>query len=153
MNGKLRSVVSERRAGGQALVEFSLAFIVFVVLLMAVFDFGRGIYIYNGVSQAAREIARTTSVHPGNPLGQSPEALQAIAVQRGLVPGIEIQPMQCVDVDGTAFVPPHPTCREGDYVVVTVKSVYRPVAILAFLGTFTLESTSSVQVPTSGVAP
>jgi len=50
---------------GQALVEFSLALIVFLVLLMGILDLGRGIYMFNGVSQAAREIARVTSVYPG----------------------------------------------------------------------------------------
>jgi Flp pilus assembly protein TadG len=46
------------RDEGQALVEFSIAIIVFLLLLMAVFDFGRGIYMYNGVSEAARDVAR-----------------------------------------------------------------------------------------------
>ncbi len=30
---------------------------------MGIVDLGRGIYIYNGVNQAARELARVTSVH------------------------------------------------------------------------------------------
>ena len=38
---------------GQALVEFALAITVFLLLMMAIVDFGRGIYMYNGVSQAA----------------------------------------------------------------------------------------------------
>ena len=62
---------------GQALVEFSLAIVVFLVLLMAVFDFGRAIMQYNGVAQAAREIARVTAVHEGTDFtttaGRSPE--------------------------------------------------------------------------------
>ena len=70
----------ETRETGQALVEFSLAFIVFVVLLMAIFDFGRGIFMFNGVSQAAREIARATSVEPGIVLGAGQKSLDAAAV-------------------------------------------------------------------------
>ena len=49
---------------GQALVEFALVIIVFLVILMGIVDFGMAIYKFNGVSQAAREIARVTSVHP-----------------------------------------------------------------------------------------
>ena len=49
---------------GQSLVEFSMVIIVFLVILMGIVDFGMAIYKYNGVSQAAREIARVTSVHP-----------------------------------------------------------------------------------------
>ena len=51
------------RRSGQALVEFAIAVIPFLMLLMAVVDLGRGIYMLNGTSEAARDIARVTSVH------------------------------------------------------------------------------------------
>ena len=35
----------------------------FLILLMGVFDLGRGIYTMNGTSEAAREITRVTIVH------------------------------------------------------------------------------------------
>ncbi len=54
---------------GQGLVEFAIVIPVFLVILMGVVDLGRGIYMYNGVAEAAREIARVTSVHPGSTLG------------------------------------------------------------------------------------
>jgi Flp pilus assembly protein TadG len=57
-----------KRRRGQALVEFSLILIPFLFLLMGVVDLGRGIATYNGVAEAAREIARTTSLHRGSPL-------------------------------------------------------------------------------------
>src|SRR6266576_1696347 len=72
---------------GQALVEFSLALIPF-----GIFDLGRGIYMNNGVSEAAREIARATAVHPCDTssctLGNSPETLAVVATQKGLIPGM-----------------------------------------------------------------
>ena len=37
---------------GQALVEFSLAIPVFLVMILGVFDLGRGIYMYNGLAEA-----------------------------------------------------------------------------------------------------
>ena len=45
---------SKRRDRGQALVEFSLILIPFLWILMGIVDLGRGVYIYNGVNQAAR---------------------------------------------------------------------------------------------------
>ena len=50
---------------GQGLVEFSLAVTVFLALIMGVVDLGRVVYQYNGGAEAARELARVTSVHPG----------------------------------------------------------------------------------------
>jgi hypothetical protein len=107
------------RESGQALVEFSLAFIVFVVLLMAIFDFGRGIYMFNGVSQAAREIARATSVAPGI--------------------------VSCVDIAGAGST--NNPCQPGDYVKVTVTATYTPVSLLGLTGPIVLTSSSSVQIP------
>ncbi len=83
-----RPVTHHRRDSGQALVEFSLAIMVFLVMVLALFDLGRGVYMYNGVSEAAREIARVTAVHPGVTLGASTETADRIAVQRALVPGL-----------------------------------------------------------------
>ena len=54
---------------GQAMVEFSLAITIFLVILMGTIDLGRAAYQYNGVAQAARELARVASVHPGTTLG------------------------------------------------------------------------------------
>ncbi|HXG39460.1 MAG TPA: TadE family protein, partial [Candidatus Limnocylindrales bacterium] len=91
--------MSRRPGDGQALVEFTVALVPFLLLLLAIVDVGRGIYVYNGVSQAAREIARVTIVHPyaagcsvDCELGTSAEAEGVIATQRGLVPGLAIDP-------------------------------------------------------------
>lgn len=130
---------------GQALVEFSLSIIVFLVMLMAIFDFGRGIFIYNGVAEAAREIARATSVHPGTELGQSPESLDTVAIQRGLVPGIQAVALSCVDVFGTDTG--ESPCPSGSYVRVTVTAVYGPVSLLGLTGPIQLASSSSVVIP------
>lgn len=49
-------------AVGQGLVEFALVLPVFLLIVLAVFDSGKGVYSYNTVSQAAREGARLASV-------------------------------------------------------------------------------------------
>lgn len=130
---------------GQALVEFSLAIIIFLVLLMGIFDFGRGIYMYNGVSQAAREIARRTSVYPGITLGASAQTQAVIGIQRDLVPGLQAPTFACLTITGAASgnVP----CTSGDFVKVTITATYEPISLLGFLGDIPLTASSSIQVP------
>lgn len=50
------------RQRGQALVEFALILPLLVLLLVGVFDFGRAIYAYNTISNAARQGARLAIV-------------------------------------------------------------------------------------------
>jgi Flp pilus assembly protein TadG len=51
---------------GQALVEFALIVPLFLVLIFAVFDFGRVIWANDAVGNAAREAARYAIVHGGS---------------------------------------------------------------------------------------
>ena len=135
-----------RRRNGQALVEFSLAVIVFLVLMMGIFDFGRGIFMYNGVSQAAREIARRTSVYPGIELGESVESQAVIAVQQGLVPGMEAPTFACLSITGDPSL--SDPCASGDIVQVTVTATYEPITpLLGFLGAIPLSASGSAQIP------
>jgi Flp pilus assembly protein TadG len=52
----------KRRSPGQALVEFALVLPVLLVILMGLFDFGRAVYAYTTVSNAAREALRVAIV-------------------------------------------------------------------------------------------
>ena len=54
-----------RRHGerGQSLVEFSLVIPLFLLLLIAVFDLGRGVFAYNTLTNAAREGVRMAIVN------------------------------------------------------------------------------------------
>lgn len=145
------------RDDGQGIVEFALVLPILLVLLIALFDVGRGIYLYNGVAEAAREIARTTSVHPGTTLGGSAETAATLATQRRLIPGLNAtawnassQPtglrFECVDIAGATA---SHACEPGDWVRVTVHASYVPATpLLGLLGvsTFDLHSTSSVEI-------
>jgi hypothetical protein len=137
------------RDRGQALVEFSLAVTVFVFLLMSIFDFGRAIYQYNGVAQAAREIARVTSVHPGGdfriPAGRSSETNAVIATQKGLIPNLQDPTITCVDIDGTVI---KTGCVPGNWVKVIVVAPYSPITpLLGLVGIWNIQSSStSVQL-------
>lgn len=51
------------RSRGQGLVEFALVFPVLAVLIFGIIDFGRAIFIYSVVQDAAREGARYAIVH------------------------------------------------------------------------------------------
>jgi Flp pilus assembly protein TadG len=149
------------RRSGQALVEFAVAIIPFLMLLMAVVDLGRGIYMLNGTAEAAREIARVTSVHPADSsgdLGSSPQAAAVIGTQRGLIPSLTINPsVDIVCVDYLDQVLPDSKCYsgvvnldtgEGNYIRVHLTAPFVPMTpLVSAFGTHTFDSTSRIQVP------
>lgn len=146
------------RRSGQAVVEFALAVIPFLILLMGVIDLGRGIYTMNGTSEAARDIARVTIVHLVNGSGQvgmSDETAQVIATQEGLVPGLTIDPstdIQCVDAYGVVqnkSLGNGDDCTLGeDFIRVYVKAPFTPITpLVSAFGTHTFDSTSRMSIP------
>ena len=143
--------LARRAQRGQALVEFSLAVIPFLIMLMAIFDLGRGIYMMNGTSEAAREISRVTIVHPGGSgnLGFSADTTAVIETQRNLIPGLEIDPatdITCVDeydqlVVGNCLPKVH-------FIKVHVTAPFEPITpLVSAFGSHTFESTSRMQIP------
>ncbi len=151
MRARYRAIAHE---GGQALVEFSVVLIPFLFLLMGILDGGRAIYIYNGASQSAREIARVTSVYPCDPascvLGNHAKTQAVIATQKGLIPGLAgpgaTIALQCTDpVDASLS---NSDCRSGDFVRVSVSipfSVLTPV--ISMFAPSNLSSTTHIQLP------
>lgn len=139
-----RSHESER---GQTLVEFSFALIVFLMLLMGIIDLGRAVYDLTGTAQAAAEIARVTSVHPGGTtLGSSAETAEVMGVQSRLVPGLTAASYECVDIAGGAV---SGTCKPGYgyWVRVTVSSTFYPITPLFLIfGSINLTSHSSAEI-------
>jgi hypothetical protein len=145
--------MSARRDSGQGLVEFSLTIVIFLVLVMGVVDFGMAIYKFNGVSQAAREIARVTSVHPCptpdaltcSPGGSS-ETQDVVDIQKGLIPGLGDPTITCIDEAGGP-VSPNPCDFSKHSVQVEVTADYRPVTpLLGLTGTWTMKGSSSAQI-------
>jgi Flp pilus assembly protein TadG len=59
----LRRSASTDRQHGQTLVEFALVLPLLILLLVGVFDFGRAIFAYNTINNAAREAAREAIVN------------------------------------------------------------------------------------------
>ena len=149
----LPSLRRRARAGdrrGQTLAEFALALPIFLFILMAIFDFGRAIYMNNGVAEAARELARVTSVHRcgGSPctLGSSSQTQAVLATQRSLIPNLRTPTFSCVDIDGSA-INSATTCLPGNQVRVQIVAPYSPITpLLGLTGTWDLQSTSSVSI-------
>lgn len=142
------------RARGQALVEFSLILIPFLMLLMAIVDGGRALYTYNGASQAAREIARVTSVYPcTNPnscvLGTHAKTAEVIGTQKRLVPGLGSPSasivLQCTNMVDTSL--PNASCRSGDFVRVSVSIPFQVLTpVISMFAPSTLSSTTHIQI-------
>lgn len=134
-----------RNQHGQGLVEFAIGITIFLTLLIGIVDMARGVYVFNGVSEAAREITRETSVHLGSgALGASTESVAMVAIQRGMVPGLTVTSYVCVDLAGSTV---SSTCKPGDWVRVSVEAPFIPVLpLLAALGPITLTSVSSAEI-------
>jgi Flp pilus assembly protein TadG len=153
VNRSVKWGLRRRRAAGQTLVEFSLALIPFLFLLMGTVDLGRGIYTNNGVAQAAREIARVTSVHqcvaPCSNLTWSAETLAVVNTQKQLVPGLanEEITISCTDITDTAIaVADGKFCPPDQYIRVTTSVSFSVVTpLLPVPNPMTFSSTAHVQ--------
>ena len=51
---RIRSSVRRRGRDGQSLVEFSVGLIVFMMIFIGIIELGRGVFLFNGVSQVQR---------------------------------------------------------------------------------------------------
>jgi Flp pilus assembly protein TadG len=155
----MKTLMNRHHRDGQALVEFALAVIPFLILLMGVIDLGRGIYMMNGTSEAARDIARVTIVHPSDGsgvIGSSTQTAAVIATEEGLVPGLDVDPaadIECVDaydvVQNPKVGPNDDDCNKGeDFIRVTVEAPFSPITpLVSAFGSHTFESVSRMQIP------
>ena len=137
-----------QRGRGQALVEFALALPIFLMLMMAVFDLGRAIYMYNGVTQAAREIARVTSVYPCTDLEAASATrhrpLRSWRRRRASSPTSAIRPSHAWISTDRRYTDP---CVAGMQVKVVIFAPYSPVTPgLSLVGTLNLQSSSTVSI-------
>jgi Flp pilus assembly protein TadG len=143
----LRSEPRPTREDGQSLPEFALVLIPFLLLLLGIFDLGRGIYTYNAAAEAAREIARVASVDRQSRYtpGTSPESNQMKALQLRLVPGLTPSgiTITCTDVNDV----PNTRCVPGDFVRVRVAVQYSPVTpLLGLVGPYNLVAVSHIEI-------
>lgn len=78
-----------RSERGQSLTEFALILPVLLLVVFGVVDFGRAIYAYNAVSNAAREGGRTAIVN------QTPTDIRTRAIQQATALGIDPASVSC----------------------------------------------------------
>jgi Flp pilus assembly protein TadG len=135
---------------GQAVAEFALVLIPFLFLLFGVFDLGRGVYQFNAVAEAAREIGRVTIVHPYATcctLGSSTEAQAVIQTQKTVIPGLTDAGVTIECVDLADVVVAAASCRPGDFVKVTVQVAWTPASpLLTVLGVHQISSVTRMQL-------
>jgi Flp pilus assembly protein TadG len=130
---------------GQTLVEFAIGITIFLTLFVGIVDMARAVFAFNGVSEAAREITRETSVHPGTgAIGTSAETVAMVQIQKGLVQNLTVTGYSCVDLAGD---PVTGTCKPGDWVRVGVQAQFNPVLpFLTALGPIVFNSVSSAEI-------
>lgn len=124
---------SDRR--GQTLVEFALTIPIFLLIVVGLFDVGRGVYAYNTIANAARAAARVAIVD------QDPSAVRGEARQAGVALGLQ-------DSDITLT-----ECSEFDCAYsVTITYDYQPAT--PFIGAlFNPTLSSTAEMPVENVNP
>jgi hypothetical protein len=136
---------ARRRASGQSLAEFALVLPVLLLLFMGILDFGRAVYAYNTLSNAAREGARVAivdqTVAGGIPAGAQRAADQAT--------GLGIDPSTDVDVTYTA--PDGSACPShaiGCVATVEVRHQFRAITPIVgiVVGPIDLESSTALVI-------
>lgn len=130
------------------MVEFALILPIFVLMLVGIFDFGRAIYAYNTISNAAREAVRVAIVN------QTDSAIRAEAVKQSVSLGITGTDVDIVyaNPDLSSGAPCNATPRNNGCVVeVTVNYSYDAATplITALVGTLNLESTARMPIERS----
>jgi Flp pilus assembly protein TadG len=119
-------------AAGQSLVEVAFVLPVLLLMLLGIFDFGRAIYAYNAVSNAAREAARVAIVD------QKP----AVVIAEGKRAAIGLDP-NAVDVT----FPAPPCALIGCTATVTVHTQWQPITPIISLIFADLDFESTTEMP------
>ncbi len=127
------------RRRGQSMVEFSLVFIIFLMLMVGLFELGRVVWIYETVAHAARQGARYAMVH-GN--SGSPDNAALIARVKSQAVGLSDAAIQVTpNWEGGGIV--------GSFVSVRVSYPFAPAVGGILLGGtqgYTIASTSRMVV-------
>jgi Flp pilus assembly protein TadG len=118
---------------GQAMVEFALASLVFLLIIFGTIDFGRAIFISAEMHNAAREGARYGKIHPSETANIRQKVLDQSAGSNLTAAGIGVS---CTGA-----------CKSGDTLTVTTTVQFTAVT-QGFLGIspITLTSSSTVDI-------
>jgi Flp pilus assembly protein TadG len=154
------------KSGGQGLVEFAVVLPVILLLFLGIFDFGRAVFAFNTVANAAREGARVAAV---DQVLTSPDCIESMPVEDPANPHWSIKECavaaaQALGVPTSAvsvsYAPPAgstvtcaPTLHVGCIASVTVQYTWSAITpvIGGLIGPITVSSTS--QMPIQRVFP
>jgi len=139
-----------RRERGQALVEFAVVGIVFLIVVFGVIDVGRAVWNYNTLAQATREGTRYAIVHgarssdpsgPGSPHFSAPgtDAMVTAEVEK-YTAGLDTSALtvEAEWLDGSNLV--------GGRIQVTSHYVYEPIFDFLGLISFSMTSSSTMRI-------
>ncbi|MFN2237366.1 MAG: TadE family protein [Anaerolineales bacterium] len=110
-------MISQKTAG-QSLAEFAITLPLLLLLVMGVFDFGRGIYYYSAIQNAAHEAARYGAVNHCDDAGMID---RATSMAIGLGPGLTVLDPELIYEEDSGSL---------DYILVTVIYRFEPVTPL-----------------------
>jgi len=129
---------------GQTLVEFALILPIFILVLIGIFDFGRAVYAYNTISNAARQAVRVAIVN------QDTTTITDTAVNDAASLGLDASDISVsfLDLDTNTTYTTCPAlsgCVEGWTAIVTVTYQYRAATpiISNLVGTIDMSATSN----------
>jgi Flp pilus assembly protein TadG len=127
---------------GQSVVEFALAFVVFIMVMFAAIQLGYAVYSYNMVCAAAREGVRYAIVHYSADAAPEVQASIKSEIQQAAIaaaPGLRLQP---ADVQATWV--PDPELPSATDARVIVNHVYK--VDIPFMAPFNVTLTSTSQM-------
>jgi Flp pilus assembly protein TadG len=158
----MRRLSRRERSEGQTLLEFALVIPMVVLLLLAVFDMGRGVYGLSAVGNAARIGGRTAIVN------QTATDIRQRAAEQATGLGIDSTAVACdavTNVPSTSsgvcvqFKLPDlsatcPSLEVGCVAVVTTKWTFNPITPLLgqFIGPVALTSTTQIPIESTCTA-
>ena len=128
----------QQKQKGSVVVEASLTFLIFIVLILGIMDFGRIIWTYTTIAEGAREATRYAIVH-----GASSGHQATVADIQGIVTSRTIG-LSAADLTTTVTFTPDQTAGSTAKVAITYN--FRPVAPYIPSGTISLKSTSQMVI-------
>jgi Flp pilus assembly protein TadG len=141
-----KNTAGDRAQAGQTLVEFAIVLPIVVVLLVGTLDFARAIFIYNTLSEGARQGARVAIVN------QDTATIAATAVDYSPSSGLTTADVSaCFKTPASLLrdcaAPTTDRCqplRPGCLAIVTAQISYTPITPVLgqIIGSFPLTSTS-----------
>ena len=146
----MMSLSNRRRdhEGGQSLIEFALVLPLIVLVVLAIFDLGRGVFAFNTLAQAARQANRTAIVD------QDVARVKAVAIAAAPSLGLTTSNVTvCFKTDETTQTncnsPTTDNCPSatrviGCLAIVTASLTYAPMTpvLSTLFGSIPLSSTS-----------